>query len=70
MTTSEPGAAGPGPGGFRAGVLLLSAQFPGQSHGQVLDAVVGAAVAAERAGFDDVWFAEHHFMSYGCARRR
>ncbi len=24
-----------------------------------------AAVAAERAGFDDVWLAEHHFMSYG-----
>ena len=22
-------------------------------------------MAAERAGFDDVWFAEHHFMSYG-----
>lgn len=26
---------------------------------------MNAAVAAERAGFDDVWFAEHHFMSYG-----
>ncbi|MFE0025928.1 LLM class flavin-dependent oxidoreductase [Amycolatopsis sp. NPDC059021] len=26
---------------------------------------VAAAVAAERAGFDDVWFAEHHFMPYG-----
>jgi alkanesulfonate monooxygenase SsuD/methylene tetrahydromethanopterin reductase-like flavin-dependent oxidoreductase (luciferase family) len=26
---------------------------------------VQAAVAAERAGFDDVWLAEHHFMSYG-----
>ncbi|WP_433474121.1 LLM class flavin-dependent oxidoreductase [Spirillospora sp. CA-142024] len=26
---------------------------------------VEAAVAAERAGFDDVWLAEHHFMSYG-----
>jgi len=51
--------------GFRAGVLLLAAQFPGQSHGEVLDTVVEAAVAAERAGFDDVWFAEHHFMSYG-----
>ncbi|MFI6814105.1 LLM class flavin-dependent oxidoreductase [Nonomuraea sp. NPDC050328] len=28
---------------------------------QTLDAVV----AAEQAGFDDVWLAEHHFMSYG-----
>jgi hypothetical protein len=52
-------------GGFRAGVLLLAAQFPAQSHGEVLRTVVEAAVAAERAGFDDVWFAEHHFMSYG-----
>ena len=51
--------------GIRAGVLLLAAQFPGQSHGEVLDAAVQAALAAERAGFDDVWFAEHHFMSYG-----
>lgn len=65
MTISQPDIALPGAGGFRAGVLLLAAQFPGQSHGQVLDAVVEAAVAAERAGFDDVWFAEHHFMSYG-----
>lgn len=26
---------------------------------------MAAAVAAEEAGFDDVWVAEHHFMSYG-----
>jgi len=50
---------------LRAGVLLLAAQFPGQSHGEVLAATAGAAIAAEHAGFDDVWFAEHHFMSYG-----
>jgi alkanesulfonate monooxygenase SsuD/methylene tetrahydromethanopterin reductase-like flavin-dependent oxidoreductase (luciferase family) len=31
----------------------------------VLTATTDAAIAAERAGFDDVWFAEHHFMSYG-----
>ncbi|XRQ05082.1 LLM class flavin-dependent oxidoreductase [Actinomadura welshii] len=30
-----------------------------------LSRTVEAAVAAERAGFDDVWLAEHHFMSYG-----
>jgi alkanesulfonate monooxygenase SsuD/methylene tetrahydromethanopterin reductase-like flavin-dependent oxidoreductase (luciferase family) len=46
-------------------VFLLAAQFPGQTHGEVLTATVESAVAAERAGFDDVWFAEHHFMSYG-----
>ncbi len=50
---------------MRAGVLLLAAQFPGQSHGDVLGATVQAALAAELAGFDDVWFAEHHFISYG-----
>lgn len=49
----------------RVGVLLLSAQFPGQSHTQVLERTVASAVAAEAAGFDDVWVAEHHFMSYG-----
>ena len=46
-------------------MFLLAARFPGQSHGEVLSATVNAAVAAERAAFDDVWFAEHHFMSYG-----
>jgi alkanesulfonate monooxygenase SsuD/methylene tetrahydromethanopterin reductase-like flavin-dependent oxidoreductase (luciferase family) len=50
---------------MRVGVLLLAARFPGQSDREVLAAAVDAAVAAERAGFDDVWVAEHHFMSYG-----
>jgi alkanesulfonate monooxygenase SsuD/methylene tetrahydromethanopterin reductase-like flavin-dependent oxidoreductase (luciferase family) len=50
---------------MRVGVFLLAAQFPGQTHGEVLAATVETAIAAEQAGFDDVWFAEHHFMSYG-----
>ena len=50
---------------MRVGVFLLAARFPGQSDGEVLAATAEAAVAAERAGFDDVWLAEHHFMSYG-----
>ena len=50
---------------MRVGVFLLAARFPGQSDEQVLSATVEAAAAAERAGFDDVWLAEHHFMSYG-----
>ncbi len=50
---------------MRVGVFLLAARFPGQSDEEVLAATVEAAVAAERAGFDDVWLAEHHFMSYG-----
>jgi alkanesulfonate monooxygenase SsuD/methylene tetrahydromethanopterin reductase-like flavin-dependent oxidoreductase (luciferase family) len=36
-----------------------------QSDAAALARTVEAAVAAERAGFDDVWLAEHHFMSYG-----
>ncbi|MEV5706147.1 LLM class flavin-dependent oxidoreductase [Actinoallomurus sp. NPDC052274] len=50
---------------MRVGVFLLAARFPGQSDGEVLSATVETAVTAEQAGFDDVWFAEHHFMSYG-----
>lgn len=50
---------------MRFGVFLLAAQFPCQDHTTVLDSTVAAAVAAEQAGFDDVWIAEHHFMSYG-----
>jgi alkanesulfonate monooxygenase SsuD/methylene tetrahydromethanopterin reductase-like flavin-dependent oxidoreductase (luciferase family) len=50
---------------MRVGVFLLAARFPGQSDDEVLAATVEAAAAAERAGFDDVWLAEHHFMSYG-----
>jgi alkanesulfonate monooxygenase SsuD/methylene tetrahydromethanopterin reductase-like flavin-dependent oxidoreductase (luciferase family) len=49
----------------RIGLFLLAAQFPGQTHTEVLDRTVEAAVTAEQAGFDDVWLAEHHFMSYG-----
>nr|WP_184888914.1 LLM class flavin-dependent oxidoreductase [Sphaerisporangium siamense] len=50
---------------MRIGVFLLAAGFPGRDHGEVLTSAVDTAVAAERAGFDDVWIAEHHFMSYG-----
>jgi len=50
---------------MRIGLFLLAAQFPGQTHTEVLDRTVEAAVVAEHAGFDGVWIAEHHFMSYG-----
>jgi alkanesulfonate monooxygenase SsuD/methylene tetrahydromethanopterin reductase-like flavin-dependent oxidoreductase (luciferase family) len=49
----------------RFGAFLLAPQYPGQDHGTVLDATVAAAVAADEAGFDEVWVAEHHFISYG-----
>ncbi|MCP2334964.1 LLM class flavin-dependent oxidoreductase [Actinomadura rupiterrae] len=50
---------------MRFGVFLLAARFPGGSDADALDRTVAAAVAAEDAGFDDVWIAEHHFMGYG-----
>ncbi|MFI6443037.1 LLM class flavin-dependent oxidoreductase [Kitasatospora sp. NPDC050543] len=50
---------------MRVGAFLLSAQFPGQAHAEVLERTVSATVAAERAGLDSVWLAEHHFVPYG-----
>ncbi|WP_433247863.1 LLM class flavin-dependent oxidoreductase [Streptosporangium sp. CA-135522] len=50
---------------MRIGVFLIAAGFPGRSAGEVLRDTVEAVVAAEEAGFDDAWIAEHHFMSYG-----
>lgn len=49
----------------RFGLFLPSAQFSDMSAGQALDASVATAVAAEEAGLDDIWIAEHHFQSYG-----
>ncbi|MFD8492453.1 LLM class flavin-dependent oxidoreductase [Amycolatopsis sp. NPDC059657] len=49
----------------RFGVFLISGRFPGQKDAEVLRRTVAAIEAAERAGFDDVWLAEHHFMPYG-----
>lgn len=74
------GADGGYDGGVRIGIFLLATRFPrppetsrraaGESapdsgDAAALSRTVEAAVAAERAGFDDVWLAEHHFMSYG-----
>ncbi|MCG5215746.1 LLM class flavin-dependent oxidoreductase [Streptosporangium sp. KLBMP 9127] len=50
---------------MRVGVFLLAARFPGMAAGEVIANTVDAVVAAEAAGFDDAWIAEHHFMSYG-----
>ncbi|WP_327088673.1 LLM class flavin-dependent oxidoreductase [Nonomuraea sp. NBC_01738] len=50
---------------MRIGIFLVAAGFPGTSPGEVLSGTVDAVVAAEEAGFDDAWIAEHHFMSYG-----
>ncbi|SDT60297.1 Flavin-dependent oxidoreductase, luciferase family (includes alkanesulfonate monooxygenase SsuD and methylene tetrahydromethanopterin reductase) [Streptomyces sp. TLI_053] len=58
-------AAGADTAPVQVGAFLLSAQFPGQTHGEALDRTVRAAVAAEQAGLDSVWLAEHHFVPYG-----
>ncbi|MGW5263296.1 LLM class flavin-dependent oxidoreductase [Microbispora sp. NPDC004025] len=50
---------------MRIGVFLVAAGFPGRAPGDVLRGTVEAIEAAEKAGFDDAWIAEHHFMSYG-----
>jgi alkanesulfonate monooxygenase SsuD/methylene tetrahydromethanopterin reductase-like flavin-dependent oxidoreductase (luciferase family) len=59
------GALPPDTAPVRVGAFLLSAQFPGQTHGEALERTVRAAVEAEHAGLDSVWLAEHHFVPYG-----
>ncbi len=49
----------------RVDAFLLAGQFPGAGSGQALRAALRYALAAERAGFDGVWIAEHHFIPYG-----
>lgn len=55
-------AAGPT---LRIDAFLLAGQFPGAGHGDPLRTAVTYAQATERAGFDGVWLAEHHFVTYG-----
>lgn len=50
---------------MHVGAFLLAAQFPGQGQDEALHRAVRAAEAAEAAGLDDVWVAEHHFVPYG-----
>jgi alkanesulfonate monooxygenase SsuD/methylene tetrahydromethanopterin reductase-like flavin-dependent oxidoreductase (luciferase family) len=49
----------------RLGVFLLAGRFPGQDDRDALLRTRDAVVAAEAAGFDDAWIAEHHFTAYG-----
>ena len=53
------------PAPVRVDMFLLAGRFPGSSHAQALHDALSYALAAERAGFDGVWIAEHHFISYG-----
>ncbi|MCK1797512.1 LLM class flavin-dependent oxidoreductase [Streptomyces sp. XM4193] len=50
---------------MQLGAFVLAGQFPGQGHGEALHRAVRSAEAAERAGLDAVWLAEHHFVPYG-----
>jgi len=65
-TRDRPGPGGDAPGpGLRADLFLLAGEFPGADHAATLQRTVDYAHAAETAGFDGVWLAEHHFISYG-----
>jgi alkanesulfonate monooxygenase SsuD/methylene tetrahydromethanopterin reductase-like flavin-dependent oxidoreductase (luciferase family) len=55
-------AVGPPP---RVDLFLLAGLFPGADHAATLRLVAEYAQAAEAAGFDGVWLAEHHFLTYG-----
>jgi alkanesulfonate monooxygenase SsuD/methylene tetrahydromethanopterin reductase-like flavin-dependent oxidoreductase (luciferase family) len=50
---------------MRVGTFVLAAQFPGQGQVEALHRAVRSAEAAEAAGLDSVWLAEHHFVPYG-----
>lgn len=50
---------------MRVGTFVLAAQFPGQGQGEALHRAISTAEAAEAAGLDAVWLAEHHFVPYG-----
>jgi luciferase family oxidoreductase group 1 len=47
------------------GPLLNTAQFPGWSPADVLDAALSYADAAESLGYERLWITEHHFIPVG-----
>jgi alkanesulfonate monooxygenase SsuD/methylene tetrahydromethanopterin reductase-like flavin-dependent oxidoreductase (luciferase family) len=63
--TAEPGQAAVAPAAAAVDLFLTAAQIGGRGAAEALRTAVEYAVAAEDAGFDGVWFAEHHFVSYG-----
>jgi len=49
--------------GLQAGVILFfSGKWPGVSEHARIASAAETAVAAETAGFDDVWISEHHYL--------
>ncbi|MFV2101029.1 LLM class flavin-dependent oxidoreductase [Micromonospora sp. LOL_024] len=51
--------------GVRTHLFLLAGQRPGDTHAAALANAHDYGRAAEATGFDGVWIAEHHFISYG-----
>lgn len=51
--------------GPHLGIFLVAGRFPEQDDTAALHRSLDAVVAAEQAGLDDAWIAEHHFTSYG-----
>jgi len=53
------------------GVFILAQQRGyHQTSQQVIHNAVEQTVAAEAAGFDTAWYAEHHFNNYSLCPRR
>ena len=65
MSRGVPGLASVIIPSMRIGIFVVAGLFPGREAGRVLADAVEWIVAAEEAGFDDAWIAEHHFMPYG-----
>ncbi|MDI1464050.1 LLM class flavin-dependent oxidoreductase [Catellatospora sp. KI3] len=62
---AAPVQAGAGATGVAVDLFLVCGQVGELSAAAALRAATGYAQAAEAAGFDGVWLAEHHFISYG-----
>ncbi|WP_433532844.1 LLM class flavin-dependent oxidoreductase [Micromonospora sp. CA-263727] len=63
--TADPAGARRAGRGVRAHLFLLAGRRPGSAHAEALADAHRYGRAAEAAGFDGVWIAEHHFISYG-----
>lgn len=50
---------------MKSAVLLFTAQLPGMTPSEVLNAAVDYATTAERCGYDEAWVTEHHFIPNG-----
>ncbi|MGK5671299.1 LLM class flavin-dependent oxidoreductase [Micromonospora sp. URMC 106] len=63
--TADPTGARRAGRGVRTHLFLLAGHRPGGTHAEALADAHHYGRAAEAAGYDGVWIAEHHFISYG-----